>query len=129
MRAPAENPTHLLELLTIFFPHRKCRSNDEWEISRLYCAVKFRKVREAQSVLEDESDDDSEEEDLRDDNGDNTAEAQQNKDAASEKANAKFLMKAMLNAKMTYGKDQWESLSGDEKKRLTQIELQKLVNK
>jgi len=34
-------------------------SKDEWEISRLYCAVKFRKVRETQSVLEDDDEEDA----------------------------------------------------------------------
>ena len=107
-------------------------SADEWEISRLYCAVKFTKVREAQSVLDD--DDDEEEEESDDDEVDDTANtAEPPKDdspaPAAEKPNPMLFMKAMTNAKMSVGKDNWETLSGDEKKRLTQVELSKLASK
>lgn len=96
-------------------------SPDEWGISRLYCAVKFRKVREAEGILEDDSDEED------DDDDPNEAAAAPAVDPATEKANQKFLVKAMMKAKMMVGKGQWEALSGDEKKRLTQIELQKIV--
>ena len=96
-------------------------SPDEWGISRLYCAVKFRKVREADNILDDDSDEEEEDDD------DEPAPAPA-PDPAAEKANQKFLVQAMMKAKMMVGKEAWESLSGDEKKRLTQIELQKLVS-
>lgn len=94
-------------------------SADEWEISRLYCAVKFRKVREAQSILEDDDDDANDPE----------SEPEEEPEKVPEKPNPKLLMKAMLNAKVSFGKDKWETLSGDEKKRLTQVELGKLASK
>lgn len=106
-------------------------SADEWEISRLYCAVKFTKVREAQSVLDD---DDEEEEESDDDEVDNSADAaeppkEEAPAPSAEKPNPVLFMKAMANAKMSVGKDKWETLSGDEKKRLTQVELAKLASK
>lgn len=102
-------------------------SEDEWEISRLYCAIKFKKVREAQSILEDDTDEESEDEEPEKE-AVASGNQQEKKDAAIKKPDPKLLMKAMVHAKMAYGKDQWESLSSDEKKRLTQIELEKLVN-
>ena len=35
----------------------------------------------------------------------------------------------MMKAKMSFGVEQWNTLDGDEKKRLTQIELAKLASK
>lgn len=102
-------------------------SSDEWEISRLYCAVKFRKVREAESALDDDSE--AESDDDAGSDGNALDSKQEKKEAASERADPKFLVKAMLDAKLAYGKDNWDSLSGEEKKRLTQIELEKLANK
>jgi len=117
---PQENPAAHLALYNMKVLNKNGSiSADEWEISRLYCAVKFRKVREAQSVLDDDEEGDGSCDD------DEKAKAAENSGGEGE-ANQKFLVKALLNAKMKIGKNSWEALSGDEKKRLTQIELAKL---
>jgi len=46
-----------------------------------------------------------------------------------EQTDQKLLVKAMMKAKMSFGVEQWNTLDGDEKKRLTQIELAKLASK
>jgi mRNA (guanine-N7-)-methyltransferase len=104
-------------------------SCDEWDISRMYCAVKFRKVREAHSMLEDDdSDNDLDNDDVDDQGHDKAAEEEEKQggDEALEKASKNLYFEALMKAKMVAGKVQWNGLSGDEKKRLTEIELKKL---
>lgn len=90
-------------------------SPDEWEISRLYCAIKFCKVREPKLPLEDEEGVvEEEEEDDEDFEVDPKVEAQ-------------LLGPAMMKAKKDAGQDKWNTLSYEEKTKLTQIELIKLA--
>ena len=91
-------------------------SKDEWEISRLYCAVKFRKVSEPLVVLEDdeeqeEDDDDDDEEDFE----------------LDIKVKAKLMPMAMLNVKKAVGNESWKTMTPDDKTRLTEIEVRKLA--
>jgi mRNA (guanine-N7-)-methyltransferase len=105
-------------------------SCDEWDISRMYCAIKFRKVREAHSVREDDDSDDDLDDDDDDDAGNEAAEQEvkRESDEALEKADKNLYVEALMKAKKAIaGKAQWNELSGDEKKRLTQIELKKLL--
>ena len=103
-------------------------SADEWEISRLYCAVKFTKVREAEYVLDEDEEGQSDDSEDDNKNGVNVKSPDERTPApAAEKPNSKFFMKALMAAKMTAGKDKWESLPADEKNRLTQLELAKLA--
>ena len=102
-------------------------SSDEWDISRMYCAVKFRKVREAQSVLEDDDEDDNDVED--DEENEAGHEGKRGEDALdAEKGNGNLYVKALMKAKMQAGQARWNELSGEDKKRLTQIELKKLTS-
>lgn len=89
---------------------------DEWEISRLYMAVKFRKVKESTMALDtgDEKDDDIEE-----------ADEQPEIDQAIK---SKLLPMAMVKAKKSIGDEAWKALSSDEKTQLTEIELRKLAS-
>lgn len=87
-------------------------SADEWDISRLYCALKFRKARE--SILDDKEflevggEDEEEEQEI---------------DAATK---GKFMVKALLNAKRTVGGG-WDSLSADDKNEIIDAEVRKLA--
>jgi SAM-dependent methyltransferase len=115
--------------------------SDNWEISRLYAALKFRKVRESTMSLDDNYDDnESVEEDDVDQkqpaNGNRlqkdagaAADASEQQVTASTEAtasavsSAKLLPMAMMKAKNAVGKEKWDSLSSEEKKELTQIQL------
>jgi len=88
---------------------------DEWEISRLYMAVKFRKVRESKMVLEES---DAEEDEYDED------EDQPEIDPA---VKAKLLPVAMMNARKSVGADAWKALSSDAKTALAEKEVRKLA--
>jgi SAM-dependent methyltransferase len=92
-------------------------SEDEYEISGLYIAVKFRKIRESTIQIEDfdeEENSDGDDDDLAD---------------VDPKLKSKLYPIALLKAKNTAGSDTWTMLSSDEKKRLTELELRKLLSK
>ena len=116
-------------------------SEQEWEISRMYMAVKFRK--ESESTLVMDADDDAEG-DGDDDEMDEpplpqySAPVEANKaqqeespskqvqiDLNSPKAKSMFVM-AMAKAKKSCG-DEWQHMSGDERKAKTNEELSKLL--
>ena len=89
-------------------------SKEEYEISRLYAALKFRKVQEpAPATEEDLVAEEKEEED----------------DEIDPMVKAKLLPMAMMKAKKIAGDDAWKSLSSDEKTRLTDVELHKLAKR
>jgi SAM-dependent methyltransferase len=88
-------------------------SVDEFEISRLYVALKFRKVRESTMKLNDKEDGDNEEED----------------EEIDPVLKAKLFPVALMKAKKTAGNDTWATLSGEEKNELTEKELRKLIPK
>ena len=92
-------------------------SQDEWDISRLYCAVKFRKVREPQTEWEDDEEMPDEDED---DEDDKTFEV----DPAIK---MKLMPRAMLNAKKMAGEGAWKTMGAIEKTRLLDSELRKLA--
>ena len=117
-------------------------SDDEWEISRLYMALKFRKVRESQIML-DEEDEEEEEEVMKEEEkkveaaavadleGEHEASAERN-DAADDitshpDTKKKFPM-AMMKAKKVAGEELWNSLSSEEKKERTNTELRKMLH-
>ena len=85
-------------------------SKTEWEISRLYAAIKFRKVREP-------TDEDLEESDGEDDL----------EEKIDSKIKEKLMPMAMMKARKVAGNDVWSGLSSDEKTRLSEIELVKLA--
>mmetsp|Transcript_7306 Transcript_7306/g.11089 ORF Transcript_7306/g.11089 Transcript_7306/m.11089 type:complete len:778 (+) Transcript_7306:121-2454(+) len=97
---------------------------DNWEISGMYCAIKFRKVRESNMNLEEEEDDD-----VEDDN-----EPELDADSKTEKVpldpikSAKMLPMAMMKAKKKAGAEEWQGLSNEEKKILTRIELENMLS-
>ena len=93
-------------------------SKEEWSVSRVYVAVKFTKVREAKTVLEDDEKDNEE------------AKKEQepplvNLTSVDISKKKKFLPLAMMKAKKAVG-SKWETLSQEEKTRLTNIELEKM---
>lgn len=85
---------------------------DEWEISRLYMAVKFRKVRESTMTDMDDDSEEEQEEDLPE---------------VDPALKTKLLPMAMMKAKKAVGNDEWNELSSEEKTRLTDIELRKMA--
>jgi len=90
-------------------------TEEEWSICRLYAAIRFRKVRESTINL-------NEEEETNHDDSDEEEEVKI--DPIEEK---KKLPMAMMKAKKAAGEGKWKGLSSEEKKRLTQIELKKLL--
>ena len=101
-------------------------SEQEWDISRMYMAVKFRKERESTMVLDDDDVDDD------DDNDDEEmGESSQNEPSPAPSAPSKapididmtnpavlkLYTKAMAKARMSYTGD-WKGLDSDEKKAL-----------
>jgi mRNA (guanine-N7-)-methyltransferase len=112
---------------------------DEWEISRLYVAIKFRKERESTMNLEDEDattarmDDFDDENNSQEDPSVPAAVGSTSKLDPATKAKldpatkAKLLPMAMMNAKRSVGDEKWKSLTSDEKTLLTGAELRKLA--
>lgn len=90
-------------------------TEEEWSICRLYAAIRFRKVHESSINLEDKEDTNQ---------GDSDEEDEVKIDPIEEKRKIPI---AMMIAKKTAGEEKWKGLSSDEKKRLTQIELKKLL--
>mmetsp|Transcript_27343 Transcript_27343/g.66373 ORF Transcript_27343/g.66373 Transcript_27343/m.66373 type:complete len:417 (+) Transcript_27343:287-1537(+) len=86
-------------------------TKEEWDICRLYAAMKFRKVRESRINLDDQQ------------------EFKESVKTSLETDNSKakkMLPMAMGKAKKVVGEEKWKALSSAEKKRLTEIELEKL---
>ena len=97
-------------------------SKEEWSVSRLYAAIKFRKVRE--SSIQFDKDEDEDDEGECEDGEEETPTPELDPIKAK-----KMLPMAMMNAKRTAGADKWATLSSEEKKKLTQIELNKIAAK
>lgn len=94
-------------------------SEDEWEVSRLYAALKFRKKGESTMTFADSADEE-------DDDDGSEQEEEKKLSAVPPALKAKLMPMAMMKAKKSYGEG-WKELSSDEKTRLTQIELEKLA--
>jgi hypothetical protein len=100
-------------------------SPDEWEVSRLYAALKFRKVGESKMTFDDATDEEN-------DNGDDSDQEMQSNDEEKKPSTVppalkfKLMPMAMMKAKKAYG-EAWKDLSSEEKTRFTQIELEKLA--
>jgi mRNA (guanine-N7-)-methyltransferase len=97
-------------------------SEEEWEVSRLYIALKFRKVRESSMTLDEGTEDE--------DSGtsDNEAASDRKEDAGlSAEMKAKWMPMALLKAKKSTGIDEWTALSSEEKTRLIEVELEKMA--
>ena len=89
-------------------------NSKEWEISRLYMAIKFRKVREP--VLTPLDDDDAE------------VDEQVDEDEIDPAVKAKLMPMAMMKAKRANA-GTWETLSPEERLALTEVEVRKLATK
>lgn len=100
---------------------------DNWEVSRLYCALKFTKVRESTMVL-DETDDDEPEEPADDAPSPAQAPPPAAKVARVESSatDKKMLPMAMMQAKKVAG-DLWNTLDAEEKKARIEVELKNLT--
>jgi mRNA (guanine-N7-)-methyltransferase len=97
-------------------------SEEEWEISRLYTALKFRKVRESSMTLDEATEDE--------DSGtsDNEADSDRKEDAGlSAEMKAKWMPMALLKVKKSTGIDEWKYLSSEEKTRLIEVELETMA--
>mmetsp|Transcript_47 Transcript_47/g.57 ORF Transcript_47/g.57 Transcript_47/m.57 type:complete len:868 (-) Transcript_47:313-2916(-) len=90
-------------------------SKDEWSISRMYMAVKFRKVQESTIIIKEDESEEYEED----------IEPIVVLDPIKAK---KMYPMAFMKAKRNAG-DQWNSFSKEEKEERTQIELEKLAAK
>lgn len=115
-------------------------SDQEWDISRMYMAVKFRKERESTIVLEEEEEDGDDEDDddvdgssvkeqtsvlKREDKDvhptkilDSTTENQQQEIDMKNPKVAKMYMTAMSKAKNMYG-EEWQQFSSKERTKMT----------
>ena len=92
-------------------------SEDEWEISRLYMAIKFTKVRDCKVQLEgsDNEDDDEEDDENEDEAGWGFAAAKKEKEAAAAPKDPMKVAMAMKKAKQKFGADLWNSMSSEQK--------------
>lgn len=97
-------------------------SAEEWSVSRLYAAIKYRKVRESTMRVDEEAEED--------DGGESDDDASATPVVELDPIKAKKLLPmAMIKAKRAAGEDVWNSLSSEEKKRLTQTQLEVLAKK
>jgi mRNA (guanine-N7-)-methyltransferase len=96
-------------------------SDEEFSISRLYVALKFRKVRESTMKFDDTPEEEEEEE----------ADEDEGKELSTidPAIKAKLFPMALTKAKKAAGVEAWSALSSEEKNRLTEIELRKLAAK
>lgn len=118
---PSSNPAAHLALYNMKVLNREGSiSADEWSISRLYAAIRFRKVRDSCMQIE--------ETEAKDESDDEPIEEQAPTELDVVKSQ-KLLPMAMIKAKRVAGDDVWNTLSSDEKKRLTQIQLQLMLQK
>jgi mRNA (guanine-N7-)-methyltransferase len=102
-------------------------SEDEWSVSRLYAAMRFRKVRESSIVMDDDDEDDSEGEDVKAGlkNAAFTSEPVPEMQLDPEKLKKMYPL-AMMKAKKA-ARDRWNTFSREEKEELTQRQLRTLV--
>lgn len=115
----AANPAAHLALYNMKVLNREGSiSADEWSVSRLYAAIKFRKVREPPATVDDTDKDGVE--------SDDDEEIEVELDPVKAK---KMLPMAMIQAKRAAGDDVWNALSSEEKKHLTQLQLKVLAKK
>jgi hypothetical protein len=91
-------------------------SEDEFEISGLYIALKFRKISESKIQLNDVDDD------APSDDSDDLADV-------DPKLKSKLYPVALLKAKNAAGIDAWAMLTSEEKNKHTEVELRKLIVK
>jgi SAM-dependent methyltransferase len=120
---PSANPAAHLALYNMKVLNRDGSiSSDEWSVSRLYAAIRFRKVRESTMKVEDEI----EEENMESDEEPPKEESEVELDPIKAK---KMLPMAMIQAKRSAGEEVWNTLSSEEKKRLTEVQLQVLARK
>eukprot|EP00934_Nitzschia_sp_Nitz4_P006246 Nitzschia sp. Nitz4//scaffold2_size372955//172653//174965//NITZ4_000422-RA/size372955-processed-gene-0.106-mRNA-1//-1//CDS//3329546775//6236//frame0 len=118
---PSANPAAHLALYNMKVLNRSGSiSEEEWSVSRLYAAIKFRKVRESTMQVEADPEDDE------DDGSDGDTEEKIEIDPILAK---KLFPLAMINAKKKAGAETWQALSTEEKNHRTQLELQNLVKK
>lgn len=121
---PSSNPAAHLALYNMKVLNRNGSiSADEWSVSRLYAAIKFRKVRESSMSV----DEDTKEEE--DDSSEDEAESKPPPVELDPIKAKKMLPMAMIKAKRAAGEETWNSFSSEEKKRLTQVQLEILAKK
>ena len=96
-------------------------SKEEWSVSRVYVAVKFTKVRESNIVLVDDNDDEEEEEEEEKESIVPVVKASTGESLKK----SKMYPMAMMKAKKVVG-EKWNSLTAEEKTRLTKLELEKM---
>jgi mRNA (guanine-N7-)-methyltransferase len=129
---PSEHRPAHQALLNMKVPNRNGTiSAPEWSVSRLYIAVRFRKIGESTIVLDETTADDPIGVDDGDDDGDNEPDRSQEEHKVELdpiKAKAMVPM-AMMKAKKAVGDDTWKTLSSEAKNGLMQIELEKLARK
>ena len=97
-------------------------SEEEWEVSHLYIALKFRKVRESSMTL----DEDVEDEDSAMLDNEAASDPKEVTELSAE-MKAKWMPMALLKAKKSTGIDEWKALSSEEKTRLIEVELEKMA--
>lgn len=107
-------------------------SGQEWEISRMYMAVKFRKEYESTIVIEDEDGIEIEEGSDEDDEvpqqkPNSPVKKQVHIDMNDPRAKSMFVM-AMSKAKKSCG-ELWQSMSGNERNAKTMEQLAELMTK
>jgi len=99
-------------------------SEQEWDISRMYMAVRYRKDRESTIVLEEDEDNKEEEETEEDQT---TAFAAPSTTNAPKKKSPQMFMMAMMKAKKLCTLEGWKNLTGAEKNAKANAELNKMI--
>jgi mRNA (guanine-N7-)-methyltransferase len=100
----------------------------EWEISRLYCAMQFVKIKDYidNEIDEDDEDDGEKEEAVHRSERQEAVHDSNNLDDIDPQLKTKLFPMALMKAKKGYSGD-WNNLDSDEKTRLTNVELRKLA--
>jgi mRNA (guanine-N7-)-methyltransferase len=104
-------------------------SDQEWEISGMYMAVKFRKEKESSIVIDDDdcADEVEDESDVEIEAESSQQPMQQTKiDMNDPKVKSKYIL-AMMTAKRQCG-DKWQTMTGDERNVKTNEVLVNLMN-
>jgi len=106
-------------------------SEQEWDISRMYMAVRYRKDRESTMVLDEEEEDDEEDEEEEEEKK-NEIPAKPpattpSTTSAPKKRTPQMFMMAMMKAKKSCTPEIWSNLTAEERTAKTNAELDKMM--
>jgi len=109
-------------------------SEQEWDISRMYMAVRYRKDRESTMVLDEEEEDDEDDEEDEEEEEEKTEipakrpATTPSTTSAPKKKTPQMFMMAMMKAKKSRTPEIWSNLTAEERTVHTNAELDKMMN-